>query len=129
MVFPKHDRPTNEIRAAHLDFISANWDMLAKLSYENFLAHGPGLVLADESDFIGKQKGILAEIKVGYMSKDDPKTAALIQQKERNWLATYDAETTLLIVFIRGDEGVSGYKIAGVQPERTPKRLYQRSKE
>ena len=119
--------PGWKTRQAHVDYIMANWNELAKTAYRGFLAHGAGMVVLDESDFLGKPIGVLTQVSVGYLPKDSPKLAGLIEKKERAWLAEYDPSNTILFLMIRHqDVGTSTYRMTGIDPNRTPRALHER---
>lgn len=126
MVTEKRDFPGWKTRQAHVDAIVLNWNLLARESYKHFLAHGAGVLVLDESDFTGKSKGRKGEITVAYVPKEIPITPTFFEEKEIRWMEEYDPTTTLLCVFLRGDEGVSSYRMTAIDPDRTPKAIFER---
>jgi hypothetical protein len=125
MVVERKTYPGDEIRARHLDFIRANWDLLCAVSYAGSIQKGRGMVLVNEADWIEKEKGILTEIKVAYAQADSQLLKGTIGDKEREWLRTCNGEVELIVGVIRLDNGFSAYRMTGVG-DNTPKAIYER---
>lgn len=128
MVIEKQDFPGWKARRLHVEAIVDNWDLLARESYKHFLTHGAGLVILFESEFSHKSKGRKGEITVAYVPKNIPITPTFFEEKEIRWMEEYDPATTLLCAFLRGDEGVSSYRMTAIDSDRTPKALFEKGK-
>ncbi len=128
MVSLNQDHPGGKRRRRHLEFISANWLLLARVAYENYLKQGPGMLVLEEKDWIFKPKGVLTEIGIAYLPRGNALLAKLIQDKERGWMESYNPATTILICFLWAAGGESGYRIEVPFPDQTPKAIYERNK-
>ena len=128
MVSLNRDHPGPKRRRQHLSFIQANWNLLARVAYENFLKQGAGMLVIEEKDFIFKQEGILTEIGIAYLSRGNELLSKLIQDQERGWMESYNPATTILICFLWAAGGESGYRIEVPFPDQTPKAIYERNK-
>ena len=121
--FAKNAHPGAEARDAHVRFCQANWNTLAKAAYAYFLKEGRGIVLVQESDFMNKPRGVVVKFQIGYLALSAPNFSTLMSGKEAGWIRSYDPAKTLLIGFCRTDEGLSSYRIDGID-DRTPQALH-----
>jgi hypothetical protein len=123
--FVKQAHPGAEARDAHVRFCQANWNTLAKAAYAYFLKEGRGIVLVQESDFMNKPRGVVVKFQIGYLALSAPNFGKLMEgkDKEAGWCRSYDPARTLLIAFCRTDEGLSSYRIDGIE-DRTPQALH-----
>ena len=124
MVAIKRDYPGDRARERHISFIMANWNMLARESYRQFLANGRGLLVVQEADFIGKPRGVLTRIQMAYIAESNPECSLVLGEKELGWLKDYDPATTLLVGVLREDEGLSSYRLGAVSVEKTPRAIH-----
>lgn len=132
MVMEKRDHPGNYVRQKHLDFISANWEMLAFTGYQEYQQKGRGMLFVDEADFINKPRGVLTRIGVTYVAEGSKEFKAIggkwPGQKEERWVRSYNVDREILVCFARTDLGVSSYKVQGLD-DRIPVMIYKRSME
>lgn len=126
MVFGKSNVPSAYVRFRHQDFLSINWDLLAMAAYTFYLAHGAGLILVEEKEFMPFPSGVLREIPMRYVTATSPDYEEVLGPKEKAWLKDYDMTIQVLVGFARIGGGYSSYKINAVSPDRTPKALYER---
>ena len=128
MVFIKRDYPGDAERNAHVEFVALHWDSLAKAAYKFYLEKGRGIVLVSTSELAVKPKGSVKHVQIGYLPLSAPNFAQLMagKDKEAGWVLEYDAAKTLLVAFLRDDEGLSSYRIDGIG-RRKPKDLYDAS--
>lgn len=124
MVSISRDYPGDAQRQRHLDFVNANWCLLAREAYKRFLADGHGILVVQESDFIGLPKGVLVCFQMGYITEISPGFEDVLGAKERGWVRNYDPASTLLVGFAREDGGFSSYRLNSATPSKTPKALY-----
>ncbi len=129
MIMERKDHPGDKVRARHLDFIKANFELLATIAYKGYLEHGRGLVAVIEADFLNKPKGIQAEIRMTYMAAHNAVASlpCLAEDKEQKWLHEYDPDNGLVIGFLRTDGGFSSYNMKGLN-QNAPKAIYERKK-
>lgn len=125
VAFRNRDHPGDDVRRQHVNFIRAFWELLAFHGYKRFLEEGAGLVVVNESDFLNKSLFQMKGIEIGYITKTTPIFKDLLAEQELGWFKTYDAETTLLVGFVRSDNGFSSYRIQGL-PGGTPKELFEK---
>lgn len=128
MVFIKRHHPGKRVRQQHLEFINANWDLLALEAFKGWLAHGKrGLLTINEADFIDKPRGVEVKFQMGYFEEGSAQFDKVAGPTERKWFSSepYDPDIAMCVCFIRGDEGISSYRVQGLW-ERTPKALYQK---
>lgn len=125
------DYPGDYVRQRHIEFIKANFELLAAASYEGFLKDCRGMVMLADEDFIDKPLGVLTKYRRVYVAKGNEAFAVMKNEwpgdKEAGWVKTYNPKTTMLIAFNRTDGGVSSYRITGVG-EGIPALAYERSK-
>jgi len=116
--------PGESRRERHLAFIEANIDQLAVAAREGYREHGRGMLLMDDADFVDKPRGVLTEYRRVYVAECTPEYDALGHwpgDKEADWVAEYDPNTTMLVGFARTDGGVSSYRVrfgAGIVENR-----------
>ena len=124
MVSISRDYPGDAKRQRHLDYVNANWSMLAREGFKRFLADGPGVLVVQEFDFIGQPRGVLVCFQMGYITETSPGFEDVLGAKERGWVRDYDPAITLLVGFAREDGGFSSYRLNSATPSKTPKALY-----
>ena len=112
----------------HRDFLKANWLQIARLSYENYLAKGKGIVAVPEEDFVHANEPQLAPIHFRYFPKAE--IPAIMPDyegsKEQKWVASYDPKERVIATIIRFDStGVSSY-LFGAKP--SPREIYEAGK-
>ncbi len=125
MVAPKRDYPGDAVRKQHIEFIRTFWQLLAFESYKRSLSDGVGVLLVKEMDFLNKNLSEISGIEIGYVTTSTPEFNGILGEQEIGWLKKHNPATTLLISFVRGDDGQSSYNIVGL-PGRTPKEIYER---
>ncbi len=128
MVFIKRDHPGKRVRDRHIDFINANWDLLALEAYKGWIAHGKrGLLVINEADFIEAPKGVAVTFRMGYLPEGSAEFDKAAGPTERKWFTKelYDPDVAMCVCFMRSDDGISSYRVQGLW-ERTPKALYQK---
>ena len=107
---------TQEQRIArHKSFLAGNWDLIAAFSWEHFQVEGRGMVVVPEEDFVHSPAPELKGLRFAYAAKDSDllKTVSKhFEQKEWNWLETYDPDQRAIVIIVR-DVGTSGYLIGG----------------
>ena len=129
MVFIKRNHPGKKVRQRHLEFINANWDLLALEAFKGYMKNGKrGLLVINEEDFIHAPRGVAVKFKMGFFEEGSAPFDRVIGEKERKWFTSepYDPDVAMCISMVRGDEGLSSYRVQGLW-ERTPKALYHRS--
>ena len=126
MVTINRDYPGDERRQRHLDFLNVNFCLLAREAFKRYLADGPGVLVVQESDFIGLPKGVLVCFQMGYITEASPGFEGVLGAKERGWVREYNPEITLLVCFAREDGGFSSYRLNSANSSNTPKALYER---
>jgi hypothetical protein len=116
-------------RQKHLDFIHANWPILAAESFKGFKKNGRGMLVVNEVDFVSKPKGVFVKFSCYYVAEGSQEFIAMGGRwpgdKEAGWVMAYNGETTILIGFPRTDGGISSYKIDGLGGG-SPMAMYQR---
>lgn len=127
MVAERRDHPGEGVRRQHLGFIHSFWNLLAYEAFRRFVSDGKGILLVKEEDFLNRSLSELNGIEIGYISASVPEGHTLLSHQEIGWMSDYDPESTVLIGFVRSDQGFSSYRIAGLLG-RTPKEMYQRLK-
>lgn len=125
MVALRKDYPGDEIRRQHVEFCRTFWQLLAFESYKRSLTEGAGVLLVKETDFLNKSLSEISGIEVGFVTAATPGFEKVLSAQEIGWLKNHDFSTTLLIGFVRGDDGFSSYRIVGL-PGRTPKEIFER---
>ena len=94
----------------------ANWQQIARFSYENYLANGRGIVAVLEEDFVHANKPSLAPIRFHYFPESEALSLMPDHEgsKEQGWMASYDPEEMVIATIIRFDStGISSYLIGG----------------
>ena len=125
MVYIKRDYPGDAERNAHVEFVARHWDSLAKAAYKFFLEKGRGIMLVSTSEIPIKPKGAVTQVQIGYLALSATNFGQLMadKNKETGWIREYEPAKTLLVAFLRSDDGMSSYKIDGIGSRR-PKDLY-----
>lgn len=130
--FKSPEHPGESLRARHIDFLQVNFPGLAELAYKGYLEKGRGMVVIDEASFMNPPPGVLAEIKIAYISADDENFTKLgvdwPGDKEAEWVRSYNPKTTVLFSFSRCDGGVSSYLLTAPVEAWWPVRLYEARK-
>lgn len=132
MVFPKNSHPGEQLRARHIDFVKANWQLIAGIAYGGFVENGKGMVFVQEADFMTPPKGVLAKIRMTYVWENSPAFQVMKKwpgDKEASWVKSYDPATTMLVGFSRQDGGVSSYRISAPVEPLMPKTIFERSQQ
>ena len=122
------DKPSKN-RDRHIAFIQANWDALAAECYKGYKEKGRGMLILQESDFINKPVGELCKFSMIFVGQGSPEFQAMGKwpgAKEARWVQNYTPEETLLVGFVRLDDGISSYRINGLA-EGMPIICYQRA--
>lgn len=99
-------------RAKHLDFLRANWRLLAAISWENYRTQGRGMVVVDEEDFIHAATPQYAALRVRYTPASTREFESLpgwVGGKEQGWLASYDPAIGVIVMVLRAGGGLSCY--------------------
>lgn len=108
---------TKEERIArHKRFLQANWQLLAAFSWEHFQKEGRGFVVAMEEDFVDAATPQYAPTRLRYVAENSlrfPEVVKMVEDKELNWLKTYDPDARVVILIVRDNGGTSGYLIGG----------------
>ena len=107
---------TQEQRIArHKSFLGANWDLIAAFSWEHYQTEGRGMVCVPEEDFVHADHPQLKGLRFLYAAKGSElmgKISSAFEEKEWNWLETYDPDQKVIVVILR-EQGTSGYLIGG----------------
>lgn len=124
------DKPP-ETREHHIAIIQSNWEKLAAECYKGYKEKGGrGMLILQESDFIDKPHGELCKFSMVYVAEGTPEFQAMggkwPGKKESRWVENYTPEETVLIGFVRLDDGISSYRINGLA-EGMPIICYQRA--
>ena len=100
----------------HKRFLEANWQLLAAFAWGEYTKQGRGAVVAMEEDFVHAATPRYAPIRLRYVaetSRDFPKVAKRLEEKELNWIRTYDPDARVVVFVVRDNGGSSGYLIGG----------------
>ena len=124
MVTIRRGHPGEEARRAHIEFITVNWNSIAKAAYRHYLAQGRGMVLVDEADFMNRPRGAVVRYQLAYLPHSSKEFPRIVPDKEAEWVRTYDPEKTILVGFLRQDGGLSSYRMDGLGGG-APKKLYE----
>jgi len=123
--------PGDEVHERHLAFIHANFEQLAAAAYKGYIEHGRGMLVLNDADFIDKARGRFTQYRQAYMAKGNDVFKEAGGEwpgvKEARWVAEYDPERTVLIGFVRGNGGISSYRVEGVG-NGIPVMAYERQK-
>ena len=123
--------PGDDVRKRHIAFIQANWDQLAAEAYKGYIEHGRGMLVLSDDQFIDKPVGVLVKYGMGYMTEGSDIYVAAGNEwpgdKEAKWVSEYDPNRTMLVAVMRTDDGISSYRVDGVDdgtPELSCKRSF-----
>ena len=126
MVTKNNDFPGEKVRARHLDFVRANWDLLCFLAYKGYVEHERGMIVVHDEDFMNNPTAVLKEIRMAFLNFKLLIEKSLLGQREMSW-HDYNPETTLLVGFIRSrDTGFSSYRLESPHSDNTPRAIYER---
>lgn len=120
---------SSKTRTAHIRFIQANWELLAALAYQGALNKGKGMLFLQDDPFIGQPVGKIIRFGAVFVSEGSPEFIKAggkwPGEKETQWIATYQPETTMLVCFVRSDNGQSSYRLLA-PPGNSPLECYHR---
>jgi hypothetical protein len=111
------DIPKEQRTKAHTLVIEGNWAKIAGIAWAEYRERGRGAVVIQEDDFLDVPNGLMTVFRINYISPLRKKVfQAIFSEKDMHTLQTYDPETQVMVMVMRGDCRLATY-IAQGEPD------------
>jgi hypothetical protein len=100
---------------SHAEFLQLNWRLLAAMAWNGYMTGGRGAVVIDAMHALDAPVGAPWETgytEGTYIPLADLERLGIAATREKRLITQYEPEREIVAIFLRGDGGVSGYRMS-----------------